>query len=172
MGQNVRQSLPFNGKSSFSDLAAGSTGYAYAESAIARGGALRDLAQTQDGVMGTVNGAFRPNDYVTRASLAYSLVQSMALQSQAQAFSGDLTVAYDGKRVPIADTASIPAALRGYVQYALDLGLLNARFAVEQGPYDLQPTLKAYFDPGKTVTRAAFAVAADRYLVAYRAAED
>jgi serine protease AprX len=172
MGQNVRQSLPFNGKSSFSDLAAGSTGYAYAESAVARGGALRDLAQTQDGVMGTVNGAFKPNDYVTRVSLAYSLVQSMALQPQAQAFSGDLTVAYDGKRVPIADTASIPAALRGYVQYALDLGLINARFAVEQGPFDLQPTLKAYFDPGKTVTRAAFAVAADRYLVAYRAAED
>ena len=172
MGQNVRQSLPFNGRSSFTDIAAGSTGYAYAESAVARGGALRDLAQTQDGVMGTVNGAFRPNDYVTRVSLAYSLVQSMALQSEARAFSGDLTVAYDGKRVPIADTASIPASLRGYVQYALDLGLINARFAVEQGPFDLQPTLKAYFDPNRTVTRAAFAVAADRYLVAYRAAED
>jgi serine protease AprX len=172
MGQNVRQSLPFNGRSSFSDLSTGAAGYAYAEAAVARGSALRDLAQTQDGVMGTVNGAFRPNDYVTRVSLAYSLVQSMALQSEAQAFSGALTVAYDGKRVPIADAASIPAALRGYVQYALDLGLINARFAVEQGPFDLQPTLKAYFDPGRTVTRAAFAVAADRYLVAYQAAQD
>ncbi|TZF88270.1 S8 family serine peptidase [Cognatilysobacter lacus] len=172
MGQNVRQSLPFNGTSSFSDFSAGNTGYAYAESAVARGGALRDLAQTQDGVMGTVNGAFRPTDSVTRVSLAYSLVQSMALQPQAQAFSGDMTVAYNGNRVPLADAASIPAPLRGYVQYALDLGLINARFAVEQGPFDLQPTLKAYFDPGKTVTRAAFAVAASRYLSAYRAAED
>ncbi|WP_462114748.1 S8 family serine peptidase, partial [Lysobacter xanthus] len=172
MGQNLRQSLPFSGKSSFTDLSAGTTGYAFAEAAIARGGVLRDLAHSQDGVMGTVGGAFKPTDSVTRVSLAYSLVQSMALQSEAQAFSGTVTAAYDGKRVPVADAASIPVALRGYVQYALDLGLINARFAVEQGPYDLQPTLKAYFDPGKTVTRAAFAVAAGRYLVAYRAAED
>jgi serine protease AprX len=58
------------------------------------------------------------------------------------------------------------------VQFALDLGLINARFAVTQGPYDLQPTLKAYFDPSKTVSRAAFAVAAGRYLTQYRSAED
>lgn len=172
MGQNIRQALPFNGRTSFTDLAPGASGYAYAEAAVARGGALRDLAQEQDGVMGTVNGAFRPNDPVTRVSLAYSLVQAMALQPQAQAFSGSLTVLYDGRRVPIADTTSIPAPLRGYVQLALDLGLINARFAVEQGPFDLQPTLKAYFDPGRTVTRAGFAVAATRYLTAYQAAED
>ncbi len=172
MGQNVRQHLPFNGKSSFSDMSAGSMGYAFAESAAARGGALRDLAHGQDPVMGTVNGAFRPNDAVTRVSLAYSLVQSMALQTEARAFSGELTVFYDGKRIPIEDASAIPAALRGYVQQALDLGLINARFAVVQGPFDLQPTLKAYFDPGKTVTRAAFAVAASRYLTAYQAAQD
>ncbi|WP_133499648.1 S8 family serine peptidase [Cognatilysobacter terrigena] len=172
MGQNIRQSLPFNGKSSFSDIGTGTVGYAAAEAAIAKGGSLRDLAHSQDGVMGTVNGAFRPNDSVTRVSLVYSLVQSMALQSQAHSFSGELTAAYGTQRVPVADAASIPAALRGYVQLALDLGLINARFAVEQGPYDLQPTLKAYFDPNKTVTRAAFAVAAGRYLTAYQAAQD
>ncbi|MFZ5657103.1 MAG: S8 family peptidase [Pseudomonadota bacterium] len=172
MGQNVRQHLPFNGRSSFSDMSTGSAGYAFAESVAARGGALRDLAHSQDPVMGTVNGAFRPNDAVTRVSLAYSLVQSMALQNEARAFSGELTAFYDGKRVPLADAASIPAPLRGYVQLALDLGLINARFAVTQGPYDLQPTLRAYFDPSKTVTRADFAVAAGRYLTAYQSAED
>jgi serine protease AprX len=172
MGQNIRQHLPFNGRSSFTDMSAGSTGYAFAESVAARGGALRDLAHTQDPVMGTINGAFRPNDSVTRVSLAYSLVQSMALQNEARAFNGDLTVFYDGKRVPIADASSVPAALRGYVQLALDLGLINARFAVQQGPFDLQPTLKAYFDPSKTVTRADFAVASGRYLTAYQAAQD
>ncbi|TCZ88141.1 S8 family serine peptidase [Lysobacter sp. N42] len=172
MGQNIRQHLPFNGRSSFSDMAAGSTGYAFAEAVAARGGALRDLAHSQDPVMGTVNGAFRPNDAVTRVSLAYSLVQSMALQNEARAFSGELTAFYDGKRVPVADASSIPAPLRGYVQLALDLGLINARFAVTQGPYDLQPTLRAYFDPSKTVTRADFAVAAGRYLTAYQSAED
>lgn len=172
MGQSVRQSLPFSNKSSFTDLAAGDARYAYAESAVAKGGALRDLTQASDGVMGTINGAFRPNDSVTRVSLAYSLVQSMALQNEARAFSGPLTVFLDGKRIPIDDAASIPASLRGYVQQALDLGLINARFAVTQGPFDLSPTLHAYFDPSKTVTRAGFAVAAGRYLEAYRAAED
>jgi serine protease AprX len=172
MGQSVRQYLPFSGKSSFSDLALGDARYAYAESAVAKGGALRDLTQSQDGVMGTVSGAFRPNDSVTRVSLAYSLVQSLALQNEARAFDGQLTAFYDGKRIPVEDASSIPASLRGYVQYALDLGLINARFAVTQGPFDLQPTLHAYFDPSKTVTRAAFAVAAGRYLTQYQAAED
>jgi len=122
--------------------------------------------------MGTLNGAFLPNASVTRVSLAYLLVQSMALQAEANAFSGPLTVFYDGKRIAIDDVSSIPATLRGYVQLALDRGLINARFAVIQGPYDLQPTLHAYFDPSKTVTRAAFAVAAGRYLAAYQSAED
>ncbi|WP_064749365.1 S8 family peptidase [Lysobacter antibioticus] len=172
MGQSVRQYLPLDGRSSFSDLGTGDARYAYAESAVARGGALRDLSQAQDGVMGTLNGAFRPNDNVTRVSLAYSLVQSMALQNEARAFNGSLTTFYDGKRIAVDDAASIPANLRGYVQLALDRGLINARFAVTQGPFDLQPTLHAYFDPNKTISRAAFAVAAGRYLEAYRSAED
>jgi serine protease AprX len=172
MGANVRQHLPFNGKSSFSDLKPGSDGYAFAESAVARGGALRDLAHSQDGVMGTVNGAFRPDDSVTRVSLAYSLVQSLALQDEARSFNRPLTAFFDGKRIPLEDAASIPASLRGYVQYALDLGLINARFALAQGPYDLQPTLKAYFDPSTKVTRAAYAVAAGRYMTYYQSAED
>ena len=172
MGQSVRQSLPFSGRSSFTDLGTGTATYAYAESAVARGGALRDLSESQDGVMGTLNGAFRANDSVTRVSLAYSLVQSMALQAEARAFSGALTAFYDGKRIPVEDAAAIPQALRGYVQLALDRGLINARFAVTQGPYDLQPTLHAYFDPAKAVTRASFAVAAGRYQASYQSAQD
>jgi serine protease AprX len=172
MGQSIRQHLPFNGQRSFSDIATSSPLYAYAESAIARGGALRDLTQAQDGVMGLFNGSFRPNDGVTRVSLAYSLVQSMALQPQVQAFTGDLTAFYNGSRVPVMDAAAIAPSLRGYVQLALDQGLINARFTITQGPYDLQPVVRAYFDPGVQVTRAAFAVAAGRYMAAYRSAED
>jgi len=167
MGTSVRQHLPFNGQSSFTDLSPGSVGYAYAESAVAKGAALRDRSQSQAGVMGTLGGAFRPNDTVTRVSLAYSLVQSLALQSEAQAFDGTLTAFYNGQRIPVEDAGSIPASLRGYVQLALDRGLLNARFTVTQGPFDLQPTLHAYFDPNKAVSRAAYAVAAGRYQAAY-----
>ena len=172
MGASVRQSLPFNGRPSFTDLAPGTAAYAYAESAIARGGALRDLSQSQNGVMSLVNGAFRPNDSVTRLSLAYSLVQSAALQGQAQAFTDTLTAFYEGRRIPVEDAAGIPANLRGYVQLALDLGLLNARFTITQGPFDLQPTVHAFFDPAKPVTRAAYAVAAGRYLTYYQSFQD
>jgi serine protease AprX len=172
MGTSVRQHLPFTGARSFTDLSANSAAYAYAEAAVAKGAPLRDLSNSHDGVMGLVNGQFRPNDYVTRVSLAYSLVQSLGLQDQARGFSGDLTAFYDGKRIPLDDASTIPASLRGYVQLALDQGLINARFAVTQGPFDLQPTLHAYFDPSKTVTRAAYAVAAGRYQAAYQSAED
>jgi serine protease AprX len=172
MGASVRQSLPFDHQPSFSDLDVTDTYYPFAESAVADGAPLRDLSQRHNGVMGTVNGRFNPNDKVTRVSLAYSLVQSLGLQGLASSFDGELTAFYDGKRIPIEDAASIPAPLRGYVQYALDQSLINARFAVIQGPFDLQPTLQAYFDPGKSVTRAAYAVAASRYQTAYQSAED
>jgi serine protease AprX len=172
MGANVRQHLPFNGVPSFSDLPTSNTAYPFAEAVVAKGAPLRDLSNSHDGVMGLVNGQFRPNDYVTRVSLAYSLVQAMGLQNEARNFSGSLTAFYDGRRIPVEDAGSIPASLRGYVQQALDQGLINARFTVTQGPFDLVPTLHAYFDPTKTVTRAAYAVAAGRYMSAYQAAED
>ena len=113
-----------------------------------------------------------PPIYPLGERVADPLVQSLALQNEARSFDGPLTAFYDGKRIPLEDAASIPASLRGYVQYALDLGLINARFAVAQGPYDLQPTLKAYFDPSTKVTRAAYAVAAGRYMTYYQSAED
>jgi serine protease AprX len=172
MGQSIRQQLPLDGVPRVIDLAPTHPAYAFAESAVASGAALRDRSQSQAGVMPLIGGKFKPNDSVTRVALAYSLVQSLALQAQAQAFSGSLTAFYDGRRIPIEDAASIPTAMRGFVQFALDLGLINAHFTLVQGPFDLQPTLKAWFDPNLAVTRAAFAVAAGRYLAHYQSAED
>ena len=172
MGASVRQSLPFDGVPTFDDLATSATAYPFAESVVAPGAALRDLSQAQDGVMGLLNGDFRANDYVTRVSLAYSLVQGMALQAEARAFNGQLTAFYNGQRIPLDDAGSIAPSLRGYVQLALDQGLVNARFTLTQGPFDLVPKLHAWFDPSKKVTRAEYAVAAGRYLAAYQSAED
>lgn len=163
MGANLRQSLPLSGSPSFGDLATHHPAYPFAEAAVAAGAPLRDLSQQHDGAMRLVNGAFRPNQGVNRVDLAYALVQSLALQQEARSFSGDLTAFFDGKRVPVKDASKVPAAMRGYVQLALDAGLLNARFAIEQGPFDLQPKVVAYFDPDQAVTRAAYAVAAGRY---------
>ena len=167
MGSGVRQYLPTGAASSYSDISAIGPLAPFVEAATAKGAVMRDLAQNQLGVMGAVNGAFRPDDNVTRVSLAYSLVQGLGLQSSAQSFSGNLTVLHGSDRIAIEDAVTIPASLRGYVQHALDLGLINARFAVTQGPFDLQPKLKAYFDPTQPVTRAAFAAAASRTLGVY-----
>lgn len=172
MGASVRQYLPFDGVPTFDDMSTTDAAYPFAESAVAQGAPLRDLSQRQDGVMGLLNGDFRGNDYVTRVSMAYSLVQSLGLQAQARSFDGQLTAFYDGKRIPIDDAGSIAPALRGYVQLALDQGVINARFTLTQGPFDLAPTLHAWFDPGKKVTRADYAVAAGRFLAAYQSAED
>jgi serine protease AprX len=172
MGATLRQSLPLNNVPSFTDIATGTDAYAYAESAVARGGALRDLTQNQVGVMGVTNGKFLPNTQVTRQSLAYSLVQSLALQTEATSFTGPVTAFYLGNRIPVEDAATISPALRGYVQLALDLGLINARFTLTQGPYDPQPVVHAWFDPNKQVTRASYAITAARYVAEYKRAED
>ena len=167
MGVSARQSLPLDKVPSFTDLATTSPAYAYAESAVAAGAPLRDLSQKHAGLMGLVNGKFLPANDVNRLQLAYALVQALGFQNEAVSFSGTLAVSYDGKRIPIDDVANIPASLRGYVQLALDAGLINARFTVSQGPYDLAPTLHAFFDPTNGVTRAAYAVAAGRYATQY-----
>jgi serine protease AprX len=167
MGAGIRQYQPLYGVSTLTDAKKLGDSLPFAEAAIAKGAAQRDLSHLQAGVIGTVDGAFRPDDAVTRMSLAYSLVQSLGLQGQAGAFTGDLTVVYDTRRIAIEDAASIPESLRGYVQYALDLGLINARFELVQGPFDLEPELRAYFDPAKKVTRGAYAAAASRLLGVY-----
>jgi subtilisin family serine protease len=167
MGNAVRQALPFNAGPSTTDIGTANVLYPFVESVVATGAPLRNLEYRDAGAMGLVNGAFRPKDSVTRVSLAYSLVQALGLQAQAQGFEGPLTVLAGDQRVPIEDAAAIAPALRGYVQLALDQGLINARFEVSQGPFDLQPTLRAFFDPATAVTRAAFAAAATRTLGVY-----
>ena len=172
MGASIRQSLPLDGSRSFGDLSVSSPAYAYAEAAIAKGASLRDLGWNQDGVMRLVNGAFKPSAAVTRADLAYALVQAQGLQDDARSFDGELTAFFNGQRVPVKDASQVPADLRGYAQLALDTGVLNARFGIEQGPFDLQPKVVAYFDPAQSVTRAAYAVAAGRFLTQFQTAED
>ncbi len=168
MGQSIRQALPLAGGSSFSDVRATSPLAPFAEAVGTPGGALPDAGQSQDAVVQPVSGAFRPRGAVTRAALAYSLVQSTGRQEEARSFSGELSVFHDGQRIPIEDPGTIGAVHPGYVQLALDEGMINARFTVTQGPFDLQPTLHAFFDGDRPVSRAAFAVASGRFMEAYR----
>ena len=167
MGAGVRQSLPISGAATFSDVAAADR--AFAEAVAARGAALRDRAQQARGVMlPTGAGTFAPNLAVSRADLAYSLVQSLGLEAEAVARNGQsLTVQYGSERIAIEDAAEVPAHVRGYIQIALDMNILNAYFHTTQGPFDLQPVLHANFRPAQQVSRGEFAVAITRFYNAY-----
>lgn len=163
MGAEIRQNL--NSAASFTDLGASAP---YAAAVTSKDAAFRDYSQTSKGVMELrTNGAFDPKGTVTKAELAYSLVQSLGLQKQAEAFTGDITVQYKDERISISDQATIPAHLKGYVQVALDLNILNAQFTVTQGKYDLEPTVGASFAPAQQITRGDFAVAFSRYYGAF-----
>ncbi|OGX86304.1 peptidase S8 [Hymenobacter lapidarius] len=161
MGQAIRQFMPLDGSGSFSDVS--SSQRLLAESVISKGAALRDQTQTKNGVMtATAPGVFSPDAAVQRASLAYSLVQSLGLQNNALKATAPVTVLVSGQRIAIDDAAQIPAGLAGYVQVALDMNIMNAFFSLTQGPNDLQPVLHATFNPAQVVKRADFAVLVTR----------
>ncbi len=163
MGAGVRQSDPFGG-ASFVDVPDTSALYPFAEGVSLRGGALRDTFQTSDRVVRSTGNTFAGDGTVAKQELAYTLIQGLGLQAQARAHTGAVSAMYDGQRIVLDDDASIAPALRGYVQLAMDMNLLPARFSITQGPFDLQPVVRASFEPATTVSRADYAAAASRFL--------
>lgn len=149
---------------SFSDV----TGIdaAYAEAVSANGAALKDSQRSQQAVVRS-NGDFNPSATVNRAELAYTLVQTLGLESIAGQYSGDITVDYNGQQVAVVDQDTIPVELRGHVQTALNLSLINVEFDVEQGPFDLEPTLIARFKASQAISRAEYALLIGRVFDAY-----
>jgi serine protease AprX len=172
MGAGVRQIRPTDGTDSFFDVFG--LDLAAAEAGAARGAALKDMVQVQDPVvLADASGQFAPEGAVLRAELAYGLIQSLGLQAEAAeveaALGGDpITVAVNGDRIALEDDAEVPAGFRGHVQLALDLEVMGARFELEQGPFDLQPTLKAWFEPLDAVSRAGYAFAKVNFFDRYR----
>ncbi|WP_079506763.1 S8 family serine peptidase [Mesobacillus jeotgali] len=164
MGAEIKQSLP--AAPSFTDVSGSEL--PFVEAAAAKGASFRDQHHIQNGViLPKAAGKFAPKDGVTRAELAYSLVQALGLQKEAEEFDGQLTVQYNNERIAISDASEVPEHLKGYVQAALDLNILNAKFAVTQGPYDLKPKVTASFSPSVKTTRGDFAVAMTRYYNAF-----
>ena len=168
MGAGVRQPVPGD-VPAFSDASGDLR--PFAEATTARGGALKDRDGRQPGVLRLKNGAFAGKSTVTHAELAYSLVAALGLHRVAQDYAGDVFATYDGRRIRLSDSGSIPRDLRGYVQLALDAGLLVPRFGITQGPFDLSPTVTAAFEPTRAMTRAEYAVAAVRLFDLYDAAD-
>ncbi len=160
MGAEIRQSIP--AQPTFGDITGGES--AFAEAVVAKGSAFRDQFHQNNGVMlPGKDGKFLPKGAVTKGELAYSLVQSLGLQEEALAHKGDIKVMYKDELVVLKDQGDIPEHLKGYVQLALNLNILNANFSVTQGRYDLKPKIEATFHGNEEITRGDFAVAFTRY---------
>jgi serine protease AprX len=137
---------------------------AIAEAVTSTGSTLRDWNFVPQGMMSAAAGTFVPDGGATRFDLAIALVRALGLDNEAKAKAGtNVTVTYSGQTLVLADNANIPLAFRGYIQYALDKGILQAYYSLEQGPLDLQPTLKARVRAADPVTRAWLASALTNY---------
>ena len=170
LATGIRQA-PANPEPAFSD-AGDEPLRSYAEAVSVNGAALKDTDHTQLGVMMSTAGKFDPKARVNREALAFSLIQALGLEEAALAFDGTPSADFQGQSIALEDADQISPALRGHVQLAMTLGILNAQFAIEQGPFDLQPTVTASFSPQATVSRGGYAAAAARFLNAYTAASD
>lgn len=162
MGAGIRQSHP----DSLNDVSG--SDIPFVQAVISKGAAIRSSDYNNNGVL-LLNslGQFNPGGEVNKTELAYSLVQALGLEKEAREHVGDVTVQYNDERIAIKDSGTIPEAMKGYVQVALNLNILNAVFNVKQGSYDLKPTIEAVFLPEQKITRGDYAVAASRYYEAW-----
>lgn len=161
----LRQSLASAPK--FFDVSGNSA--AIAEAVTAKGSTLRDWYTAENssapaGMMSAVGSTFNPTGSTSRLDLAVALVRALGNDAAAKAKAGtNVTVSYSGQTIVVEDNLDIPAAMRGYVQIALDKGILQARFSVTQGPFDPLPVIHARVTPNDPNTRAATAFALDHY---------
>jgi serine protease AprX len=125
------------------------------------GSALKDLQFSQQPVVRPVSATkFGADNAVTKAELAYSLVQALAKQADARNFNptANVKVFAFNQWVDVADSTMIKPELKGYVQKALDLGLMTVRFSLSQGLYDPEPVISAHFLPNEKLNRASLAM--------------
>ncbi len=156
----LRQSLGSTRR--FSDVSGNLA--AIAEAVTTSGSNLRDWNFTPAGMMSATGTTFAPDGLVKRIDLAVALVRALGLDTEAKAKAGtNVTVVYNGITMTVTDNADIPASLRGYVQLALDKGLLQATYTLNQGPFEFSPTLKANVKPNDATTRAFMAYALDNF---------
>jgi serine protease AprX len=130
-------------------------------SVVTNGAAIKDRAYLNNGVMkSSSSDVFGANTRVTRENLAYTLVQILGQQEAASEVGTDkpLKVFVFDQWVEVVDSHMIAPELRGHVQLALNAGLLQAAFSLEQEAFEMEPVLKARFNPANQITRADMAM--------------
>ncbi|HJQ69955.1 MAG TPA: S8 family serine peptidase [Blastocatellia bacterium] len=141
MAARVPQYIP--NQPSFTDIAAGTPNALFAESL------------KREGVMGVGATTFGAAAEVNRLEQAVALVRALRLDAQARALANS-TVTSAGQ--PLVDNAQIPGAMRGYVQIAIDRGVMQAFPAElrEVAPGQFQALPGPRFEPATKVKRADF----------------
>jgi serine protease AprX len=119
----------------------------------------------KEGVMGTSGSSFGPSVSVSRLEMAVALVRALRLDAQAKA-KANTAVTDPATGQPIIENAEIPENLRGYVQIALDKGLMEAFPASvrEVAPGQFQALPGPRFEPNRNVKRVEFLNPASRLI--------
>jgi serine protease AprX len=129
----------------------------FAEAATAAGSTLRDWNFAPQGLISASGSNFNPTGTVNRLDLAIAFVRALGLDAEAKA-RANTAVTTAGQ--PLVDNASIAGPLRGYVQLALDKGVMEAFPAelrqIAPGQFVAIPGPR--FEPNTVVTRAGLAV--------------
>jgi serine protease AprX len=141
LGARVMQYLP--NTLSFTDIRANTPEALIAESL------------KREGIMGTNSATFGASAQVNRLEAAVAFVRALRLDAQARALA-NTTVTTGGQ--PLIDNAQIPGALRGYVQLAIDRGVLQAFPAqvIEIAPGQFQAVPGPRFEPARAMKRGEF----------------
>ena len=148
-GARVPQYIP--NRPSFTDISTGTPEALIAESL------------KREGVMGKDGATFGPSTPVSRLEQAVALVRALRLDATAKSMANSNVTS--GGQV-LTDNAQIPGPLRGYVQLALDRGMMEAFPAeVRQiAPGQFQALPGPRFEPARIVKRAEFLSPASRML--------
>ena len=164
MGSGVRAAVPTQSPV-FTDLTGDGLLFRTMQAVTTPGAALKDRAGLEAGLVPLLGGRALPDRGVRHQELAYSLVAALGLHGIAEGYDGDVFATYDGQRVLLEDSGDIHPRYRGYVQLALDAGLLPAQFGLEG------TEVTAAFEPKRFVNRAEWAAAAVRLFSVYEAAD-
>lgn len=160
----VRQSL--SGATRFSDASGNFA--ALAEALTANGSTLRDWNFVPTGLMSASGTLFNPSSATSRLNLAVAFVRALGLDTEAKAKAGT-NVTSGG--VTLSDNAQIPAALRGYVQLAIEKGFLEVYPAevrqVAPGQFVALPGPR--IEPSNNLKRAALAAKVNLFATRFAA---
>lgn len=133
-----------------------------AQAVTADGSTLRDYSFQPKGMMSASGTTFNPAGAVNRLDLAVALVRALGHDAEARNLAGS-PVTYEGGE--LSDNSQIPAAYRGYVQVALNLGLFEAfpaqAIKLEGGGTLMLPGPR--FEPNTNVNRAGLAARLGKY---------